>query len=120
MCRAPLRATNVPLCVHEIGLEPRRGSRRRLVQAEDRRGAGRPHKREGLMTKFRAIGLVAAAAFACSSAALAGESASRRFEWSTKSAESKKLLLALQSDIENFQIGPKNLELAKKLVAADP
>ena len=44
----------------------------------------------------------------------------RRFEWSTGSAEAKKLLAELQSRIESFQVGPANVELAKKLVAADP
>lgn len=46
--------------------------------------------------------------------------ASRRFEWSTRSAEARKLLAELQSRIESFQVGPANVELANKLVAADP
>jgi tetratricopeptide (TPR) repeat protein len=41
-------------------------------------------------------------------------------EWTTQSPEAKRLLGELQLRIENFQIGPANLELAKKLVAADP
>lgn len=44
----------------------------------------------------------------------------RRFEWTTKSAEAKKLLGELQMNIENFQAGPANLELARKIVTADP
>ena len=44
----------------------------------------------------------------------------RRFEWTTKSAEAKKLLAELQMKIENFQGGPAALELAQKIVAADP
>jgi tetratricopeptide (TPR) repeat protein len=44
----------------------------------------------------------------------------RRFEWSTKSPEARKLLTELQLRIENFQAGAANLELGKKLVAADP
>ena len=44
----------------------------------------------------------------------------RRFEWTTKSAEAKKLLGQLRVNIENFQAGPANLELAKKIVTADP
>ena len=35
-------------------------------------------------------------------------------------AEAKKLLSELQWRIESFQFGPSNVELAKKLVAADP
>jgi tetratricopeptide (TPR) repeat protein len=44
----------------------------------------------------------------------------RRFEWSTQSPEARKLLTELQLRIENFQAGAANIELAKKLVAADP
>jgi len=46
--------------------------------------------------------------------------ASRHFEWTTKSPEAKKLLAELQSRIESFQFGAGNVDLAKKLVAADP
>jgi tetratricopeptide (TPR) repeat protein len=46
--------------------------------------------------------------------------AGRRFEWSTKSKEAKSLLAELQQRIETFQLGPGNVELAKKIVAADP
>jgi len=49
----------------------------------------------------------------------AGEKA-HRFEWTTKSAEAKQLLTKLQMQIENFQFGPANQELADKIVAADP
>jgi tetratricopeptide (TPR) repeat protein len=61
--------------------------------------------------------LVAAAAV---SLALASDAAPRRFEWTTKSEQAKKLLLQLQGQIENFQLGPKNVELAQRIVAADP
>ena len=44
----------------------------------------------------------------------------KHFEWTTKSPEAKKLLAELQGKIESFQFGPSNVELAKKLVAADP
>ena len=44
----------------------------------------------------------------------------RRFEWTTKSAEAKKMLVELQMNIENFKLGPANLQLAKKIVEADP
>lgn len=53
--------------------------------------------------------------------ALAGGNAdARRFEWTTKSAEAKSQLKELQSRIENFQVGPASVELANKIVAADP
>jgi tetratricopeptide (TPR) repeat protein len=52
--------------------------------------------------------------------ALAGAAPQRRFEWTTRSAEAKKLLAELQGRIESFQVGPANYELAQKLVAADP
>ena len=42
------------------------------------------------------------------------------FEWTTKSAEAKTTLVELQQRIENFQFGPPNVELAHKIVAADP
>ena len=70
------------------------------------------------MMKFRALVVVGATLAA--SAGLAQTAAGRRFEWSTKSAEAKQLLAELQSRIENFQVGPGNVELAKRLVAADP
>ncbi len=62
----------------------------------------------------RAIGF--AAALACAGLAHAD---ARRFDWKT-TAEGRKLLVELQSNIENFQFGPQNLEIAKKLVAVDP
>ena len=43
-----------------------------------------------------------------------------RFEWSTKSAEAKTLLLELQGRIEAFQFGPENVALAAKIMAKDP
>src|SRR5262245_1972217 len=69
------------------------------------------------MKGFRAVCLFAAAALAATSAYA---STGRHFEWSTKSADAKKMLSELQQRIENFQVGPANLELAKKMVAADP
>ena len=70
------------------------------------------------MKGIRAICLLAAAAFVHSS--VPAHAAGRHFEWSTKSADAKKLLVELQSQIENFQFGPGNIEIAKKIVAADP
>ncbi len=43
-----------------------------------------------------------------------------KFEWTTKSADAKKLIHELQSRIENFQFGNDTAELARNLVAADP
>jgi tetratricopeptide (TPR) repeat protein len=63
--------------------------------------------------------VLAAAALAVTSLAGAG-TAGKHFEWSTKSPEAKKMLGELQLRIENFQQGPANLELAQKIVAADP
>ena len=54
------------------------------------------------------------------SAEAADAKAGARFEWSTKSAEAKQRLLELQQRIESFQFGSANVELAQKLVAADP
>ena len=42
------------------------------------------------------------------------------FEWTPKSADAKTGLAELQQRIENFQFGPANVELAQKIVAADP
>lgn len=44
----------------------------------------------------------------------------RKFEWTTRSEEAKRLLAELQGQIENFQFGPRNVELAQRIVAADP
>ena len=69
--------------------------------------------------RFRVLCLLAGAALAPGWVSAEAQ-ASQRFEWSTRSAEAKKLLAELQSRIESFQVGPANIELAKKLVAADP
>jgi tetratricopeptide (TPR) repeat protein len=71
------------------------------------------------MRKTRIVCAVMAAALA-TAAAYAESTAGRKFEWTTKSPEAKELLKQLQLRIENFQVGPENLELAKKIVAADP
>lgn len=70
------------------------------------------------MKHTRTAALMAAGTLAVAS--IAGAGTGRHFEWDTKSAEAKKTLLELQLRIENFQIGPQNLELARKIVAADP
>jgi tetratricopeptide (TPR) repeat protein len=55
-----------------------------------------------------------------SAALCAGGTDGKRFEWTTQSPEAKKLLTELQNRIETFQVGQTNLELAKKIVSADP
>ena len=72
------------------------------------------------MNRVAALCLLAAVAVGPSAAAADAVAAGRRFEWSTRSPEAKKLLAELQGRIESFQFGPSNVDLAKKLVAADP
>jgi tetratricopeptide (TPR) repeat protein len=69
--------------------------------------------------RIRVLCLLAGAALASAWTSLEA-SPPRRFEWTTGSAEAKKLLAELQARIESFQVGPANVELAQKLVAADP
>jgi len=71
------------------------------------------------MRKTRIVCAVIAAALV-SAAAYAEGTSGRKFEWTTKSEEAKKLLRELQMRVENFQQGPQNLELAKKIVTLDP
>jgi tetratricopeptide (TPR) repeat protein len=71
------------------------------------------------MNMVSALCLLAAVAVGPSAAA-AGAPAGRHFEWTTTSPEAKRLLKELQGRIESFQFGPANVELARKLVAADP
>jgi tetratricopeptide (TPR) repeat protein len=70
----------------------------------------------------RVAGLCLLAAVAAGPSAVAADAvrSDRHFEWSTRSPEAKKLLAELQGRIESFQFGPSNVDLAKKLVAADP
>jgi tetratricopeptide (TPR) repeat protein len=70
------------------------------------------------MTK-RILFLGLAAALAASGAAEPARSG-KRFEWTTTSSEAKQGLLELQQRIESFQFGPPTIELARKIVAADP
>jgi tetratricopeptide (TPR) repeat protein len=71
------------------------------------------------MSMKPALTLALAAAIALPASA-APTSAGRHFEWTTKSPEALRLLKELQGRIENFQFGPANAELGKKLAAADP
>ena len=73
------------------------------------------------MNEIRAVALVAAAlAVTTTAGADNGSKAGRRFEYKSKSAEARKMLFELQDRIENFQFGPANVEIAKKIVALDP
>jgi tetratricopeptide (TPR) repeat protein len=71
------------------------------------------------MRHVRAVALLAGAALTVTSVVAAGPK-ERRFEPTTKSAEARGLLAELQGRIENFQFGAANVELARKIVAADP
>ena len=71
------------------------------------------------MRKIRVVCAVAVAS-CMATAAWADSPSGRRFEWTTKSPEAKKLLSELQLRIENFQFGPQNVELARRIVATDP
>jgi tetratricopeptide (TPR) repeat protein len=66
---------------------------------------------ESLLAGSLALGPVAYAAEAAKPA---------KFTWTTSSKEAKQHLLELQKNIEHFQFGPPNVELARKIVAADP
>ncbi len=72
------------------------------------------------MNRVAALGLLAAVAVGPSAVAADAVAAGRHFEWSTRSPEAKRLLGELQGRIESFQFGPANVDLARKLVAADP
>ena len=65
-----------------------------------------------------ALGLLALVGAGVASAE--DKAAAKKFEWTTKSTQAKQDLLELQTRIENFQFGPANVELAQKIVAADP
>ena len=67
----------------------------------------------------RILTLVFAVALAGAAAADPATPA-KRFEWTTKSAEAKAHLLALQQRIESFQFGMETIAAAQELVAADP
>ena len=64
--------------------------------------------------------VLALAAAALPAALAADAKPGARFEWTTGSAEAKQTLVELQQRIENFQFGPQNVEIAQKIVAADP
>ncbi|HET7294558.1 MAG TPA: tetratricopeptide repeat protein [Vicinamibacteria bacterium] len=55
----------------------------------------------------------------CAAAATAGNDAGK-FVWTTKSEEAKVLLKDVQWRVESFQFGAETVELARKVVKADP
>jgi tetratricopeptide (TPR) repeat protein len=57
---------------------------------------------------------------ALAAGAAAGPSGERRFEWTTRSAEAKQDLAALQQRIESFQAGAETTAAARALVLKDP
>jgi predicted Zn-dependent protease len=69
------------------------------------------------MNRTRALGLMAALSLA---AAPAFAGTAKKFEWTSRSADARKMLEELQARIEAFQFGAANIELARKMVAADP
>jgi tetratricopeptide (TPR) repeat protein len=71
------------------------------------------------MRQKRAVCAVAVASL-LAAAAGADSPSGRRFEWTTSSADAKKMLSELQLRIENFQFGPENVAIAKRILAADP
>jgi tetratricopeptide (TPR) repeat protein len=70
------------------------------------------------MGRARLMGVAAACALLATSAPAAD--AGRSMAWTTKSAEAKKLVGQIQERIERFQFGADTIELARKIVAADP
>jgi tetratricopeptide (TPR) repeat protein len=72
------------------------------------------------MNTRRTLPLVGALVAAATLATAGDPADARSFSWTTKSPEAKRELTALQSRIESFQFGPSTVELAEKIVAADP
>jgi tetratricopeptide (TPR) repeat protein len=74
------------------------------------------------MMKTRAVAAAALVALAATAtfSAEAKAPAGRHFEYKSRSEEARKLLFELQGRIENFQFGPQNFEMAKRIVALDP
>ena len=72
------------------------------------------------MMKFKKA--IASAALPLAVCVLAGsaQAEARKFEWTTKSAEARKLLLEVQMQVETFQAAPALQVTVQKLVNADP
>jgi tetratricopeptide (TPR) repeat protein len=72
------------------------------------------------MLKNRLVGVLAVGLLALAGPVGAGQASGRAFEWSTKSAEAKQLLRDVLARVESFQFGGPTIDLAKKVVTADP
>ena len=59
-------------------------------------------------------------ALVCAFALTAAAADKGKFEWTTDSAEAKKMIGEIQARVENFQLGGGTAEIAKKLVEVDP
>ena len=70
-----------------------------------------------MMKRILSLGFAAALA---AGAAADPPASSRRFEWTTKSAEARQRLLDVQQRVESFQFGPDTVAVARAIVAADP
>ena len=69
---------------------------------------------------IKRIATVVAAALIVAAGFVQAATSSGKFEWTTKSAEARRLIGELQGRIENFQFGTETTALAQKLEAADP
>jgi tetratricopeptide (TPR) repeat protein len=74
-------------------------------------------EQEPMTKRILSVGLMGVLA---SGAAADPAASSRRFEWTTTSAEARERLLEVQQRIESFQFGPETIAVAQKVVAADP
>jgi len=70
--------------------------------------------------KKRILSLGLAAGLAAAATVAGPAASSRRFEWTTGSAEARQGLAEVQQRIESFQFGSDTVAAAQKLVAADP
>jgi tetratricopeptide (TPR) repeat protein len=71
------------------------------------------------MRSVQSRALVAVALVALAGPARAGDKAGK-FTWTTQSEEARTLLAELQQHVESFQLGPENVELARRITEADP
>jgi tetratricopeptide (TPR) repeat protein len=71
-------------------------------------------------TMIKRTSVVVAAVLLAAAASVPAATSSGRFEWTTRSADAKRLLGEIQGRIESFQFGTETVALAEKLVAADP
>ena len=72
------------------------------------------------MSTNRALSLLGAALLTASAASAGEAKPARALAWSTASADASRLIEELRTRIDNFQVGPANVELARRIVAADP